>query len=91
MLRYIPIVLSGVEMRVLPDLQEANGLARDESAGGDVSERIAIERFVVHIDADLRPARWRRQSPPPESVFVSLSYPTCGPRECRAGSRGNFD
>ena len=49
-LRYIPIVLSGVEMRVLPDLQEANGLARDESAGGDVSERIAIERFVVHID-----------------------------------------
>jgi hypothetical protein len=25
-LRYIPIVLSGGEMRVLPDLQEANGL-----------------------------------------------------------------
>ena len=37
-------------MRVLPDLQEANGLARDETAGGDVSERIAIERFVVLID-----------------------------------------
>jgi hypothetical protein len=49
-LRYIPIVLSGVEMRVLPDLQEANGLARDETAGGDVSERIAIELFVVLID-----------------------------------------
>ena len=31
-------------------IQEANSLARDETAGGDVSERIAIELFVVLID-----------------------------------------
>src|SRR4029077_1043841 len=60
---------------ILPYRREANGLAHDEAAGGDVGQRIAVQRIVVLIDvlAEIDRAVARH---PAGHINPSHRYPT---------------